>query len=103
MRKQVGELLKMGKIPSDNEMSDELFNKYDELIQGLFDDDGEPLDREEIEKLMKLFSDDYSDLNMGLVHLLENNQCSTDEFVDIILTCENEEYRKTMLYRQKTT
>lgn len=101
MRKQVEELLKMGKIPLDNEMSDELFNKYDELIQGLFDDDGRPLNREETESLMKLFSDDYSDLNMGLVHSLENNQCSIDEFVDIILTCENEEYRKTMLYRQK--
>lgn len=99
MRKQVEELLKMGKIPLDNEISDDLFNKYDELIQGLFDDNGEPLSREETESLMKLFSDDYSDLNMGLVHSLENNQCG--DFVNIIMTCGNEEYKKTMLYRQK--
>ena len=101
MRKQVEELLKMGKIPLDNEMSDDLFNKYDKLIQGLFDDNSEPLNREETENLMKLFSDDYSDLNTGLVHSLENNQCSAGEFVDIILNCGNEEYKKTMLYRQK--
>ncbi len=101
MREQVKELLKMGKIPSDDEMSDELFNKYDELIQSLFDDDCEPLNREETENLMKLFSDDYSDLNMGLVHSLENNLCGIEEYIDIIMTCENEEYKKTMLYRQK--
>lgn len=91
----------MGKIPLDDEMSNDLFNKYDELIQGLFDDNGEPLNREETEGLMKLFSDDYSDLNIGLVHSIENNQCSIDEFIDIILTCGNEEYKKSMLYRAK--
>lgn len=91
----------MGKIPLDDEMSDDLFNKYDELIQSLFDDNAEPLSREETESLMKLFSDDYSDLNTGLVHSLENNLCSIDEYIDIILTCANEEYKKSMLYRQK--
>lgn len=101
MRKSVEELLRMGKIPLDDEMSNDLFNKYDELIQGLFDDNGEPLNREETEGLMKLFSDDYSDLNIGLVHSIENNQCSIDEFIDIILTCGNEEYKKSMLYRAK--
>lgn len=100
MRKQVEELVKMGKIPLDYEMSDDLFNKYDKPIQSLFDDN-EPLSREETESLMKLFSDDYSDLNTGLVHSFENNLCSIDEYIDIILTCGNEEYKKSMLYRQK--
>lgn len=101
MRKSVEELLKIGKIPLDDEMSDDLFNKYDELIQSLFDNNAKPLNREETESLMKLFSDDYSDLNTGLVHSIEYNLCSIDEFIDIILTCENEEYKKSMLYRQK--
>ncbi|MDE6780850.1 MAG: hypothetical protein K2J40_05250 [Ruminococcus sp.] len=91
----------MGKIPLDDEMPDDLFNKYDELIQSLFDNNAEPLNREETESLMKLFSDDYSDLNTGLVHSLEYNLCSIDEFIDIILTFGNEEYKKSMLYRQK--
>ncbi len=96
MREQVKELLKMGKIPRDDEMSDELFNKYDELIQI-----DEPLTCEEAEILVKLFSDDCPDLNWGLIHKVESvfDSCSDKEYRNIIMQCNNEEYRELMCTR----
>ena len=67
MKENVTELVKLGKIPNDSDMSDELFNRYDELIQI-----DEPLTFEEAELLITLFSDDCDDLNWGLLHTIES-------------------------------
>lgn len=94
MKEQIKELLKMGKIPPDDEMDDELFNKYDEFIQIV-----EPLTCEEAEIMVKLFSDDCLDLNWGLIHTIETVVCSNEEYRRIIMKCENQEWRERLITR----
>lgn len=53
MKENVMRLMTLGKIPNDNDMTNELFDQYDKLIQM-----EHALTYEEAEVLIKLFSDD---------------------------------------------
>ncbi len=96
MRENIEKLLCMGRIPKDDDMSDELFNKYDSLIQVDYD-----LSYEEAECLVTLFSDDCYDLNRGLLHIIEsvNIDEDTERYRSMIEKCNNEEFRKILCIR----
>ena len=82
-----------------NDMSDELFDQYDELIQM-----DEPLTFEEAEMLVTLFSDDCDDLNWGLLHTIESVGCNNIErYRKLISKCNNPEFRETLEIRLNNT
>ena len=97
MKENVLKLVELGKIPNSNDMTDELFDKYDELSKT-----DEPLTFEEAEQLITLFSDDDSDdcfvLNWGLLHMIETvfNADNTEQYRALISKCNNPEFRETM-------
>ena len=93
MKENVTELVKLGKIPNDSDMSDELFNRYDELIQV-----DEPLTFDEAELLITLFSDDCDDLNWGLLHTIETvfDADNTERYRTLISKCNNAEFREAL-------
>lgn len=83
-------LVKLGKIPNNDDMSDEVFKHYDELIQT-----DEPLTFEEAELLITLFSDDCYDLNWGLLHTIESVEFhNTERYRELISKCNNPEFRE---------
>ena len=95
MKENVVKLVKLGKIPNDNDMSDELFNQYDELIQI-----DEPLTFEEAELLITLFSDDCDDLNWGLLHVIESvGTHNIERYRELISKCNNPEFKETFEIR----
>ena len=99
MKENVMRLVALGKIPNDNDMSDELFNQYDELIQM-----DEPLTFEEAELLITLFSYDCDDLNCGLLHTIESVGCNNIErYRKLISKCNNPEFRETLEIRLNNT
>lgn len=99
MKENVMRLVTLGKIPNDNDMSDELFDQYDELIQM-----DEPLTFEEAEMLVTLFSDDCDDLNWGLLHTIESVGCNNIErYRKLISKCNNPEFRETLEIRLNNT
>lgn len=100
MKENIIELIKLGKIPNDDDMSDEMFNKYDELIQT-----DESLTFEEAESLIELFSDDCDDLNRGLLNLIESVYSSEniDRYRSLISKCNNPEFRETLQIRLNNT
>ena len=99
MKKNVMRLVALGKIPNDSDMSDELFDQYDELIQM-----DEPLTFEEAELLITLFSDERDDLNWGLLHTIESVDCNNIElYRDLISKCNNPEFRETLEIRLNNT
>ena len=93
MKENVTELVKLGKIPNDSYMSDELFNRYDELIQI-----DEPLTFEEAELLITLFSDDCDDLNWGLLHTIETvfDTDNIERYRTLISKCNNSVFREAL-------
>ena len=52
MKKNIIEFVKLGKIPNDNDMTNELFNQYDLLLQN-----EEPLTYDEAEAIISMFSE----------------------------------------------
>lgn len=97
MNKQISRLIRMGKIPDDENMSDDLFNKYDELIQI-----EEDITWEEAESIITLFSDDCDDLNWGLVHIIESvikNKSCAQKYKELINKCNSDEYKEILLVR----
>lgn len=93
MKENVMKLVNLGKIPNGSEMSDELFNQYDELIQI-----DEPLTFEEAELLITLFSDDCDDLNWGLLHTIESvfDADNIERYRMLISKCNNAEFKETL-------
>lgn len=90
MKDNVLELVRLGKIPNDSEMSDEEFRHYDKLLQM-----EEALTLEEAELLITLFSDDCDDLNWGLLHAIENVAMQDlEKYRDLISRCNNQEFAK---------
>ncbi len=98
MKNNIAELISLGKIPKDEEMSEDVFNKYDELIQN----DEQPT-YDEAEKLITMFSDDCYDLNWGLMGLIEKITISDDNerYKKLISKCNNEEFKEIMEIRFK--
>ena len=95
MKENVMRLFALGKIPNDKEMTNELFNKYDKLMQL-----DESLTFEEAELLITLFSDDWDDLNWGLLHAIESvDYNDIARYRELILKCNNQEFRETLEIR----
>ena len=95
MKDAIRELIMLGKIPNDKDMTNELFNQYDTLLQG-----DEPLTYEEAEQIITLFSDDCDDLNWGLLHAIESVDYSEDErYGELIAKCNNKEFREILEIR----
>lgn len=61
MKNSIKEFVKLGKIPNDDDMTNELFKQYDLLLQN-----EEPLTYTEAELIISMFSDDCDDLNFPL-------------------------------------
>ena len=100
MKEKIIELVNLGKIPNDNELSNEMFNKYDELVQI-----DEKLTFEEAESIISLFSDDCYDLNWGLLHLIEtvDDQNNEERYRSLIARCNNAEFRDILEKRLNNT
>ena len=95
MKENVMRLETLGKIPNDNDMSNELFDQYDKLIQM-----DEALTFEEAEVLIKLFSDDCLDLNWGLLHAIESvDVIDIERYRELISKCNNPEFREILEIR----
>ncbi|MFD3157346.1 hypothetical protein ACFIJ5_10865 [Haloimpatiens sp. FM7330] len=97
MNKQISTLIRMGKIPNDKDMYDDLFNKYDELIQI-----EEDITWEEAESIITLFSDDCDDLNWGLIHMIETvlkSKNDVEKYKELINKCNSDEYKELLLVR----
>ena len=95
MKENVMRLATLGKIPNDNDMSNELFNQYDKLIQM-----EDALTYEEAEVLIMLFSDDYDDLNWGLLHAIESvDYNDIERYRELISKCNNPEFREILEIR----
>ena len=95
MKENIAELARLGKIPNDDEMPDDIFNKYDELLQ--FD---EPLTYDEAELLIVLFSDDCLDLNWSLLHAIESvNFHDVERYKELISKCNNDEFKEILEIR----
>ena len=100
MRTQLTELIQLGRIPDDALLSDELFQKYEDLFSG-FDT---PVTWEEAEILITLFSEEnleYNwDLDWGLLHLIETvfirNSQEIQKYRNLISKCPNPEFRETL-------
>lgn len=89
MKDNVIKLIKLGKIPNDDEMSDDTFDQYDSLIQM-----NDSLTFEEAELLITLFSDDCDDLNWGLLHLIETIEYhNIDRYRELISKCNNADFK----------
>ncbi len=96
MRDIIAKLVKLGKIPNNDNISDELFNKYDKLIE-----EAEPLTYDDAENLIVLFSDDclFSDncfyLNEQLFMLIESvDYQDIDRYKKLISKCNSNYYKE---------
>lgn len=100
MKENIMELVKLGKIPNDDDMPDEIFNQFDELIQT-----DEPLTFEEAGLLITLFSDDCDDLNWGLLHLIESIDIhdNIERYRILISNCNNTEFKEILEIRLNNT
>ncbi len=91
----INELIKLGKIPNNSYMSDDLFRRYDTLLQSF----NERINCDDGEKLITLFSDDCDDLNWALLHIIETAFDNTSKYSDLILKCSNKEWREILQAR----
>ena len=92
MKKNIIEFIKLGKIPNDNDMTNELFNQYDLLLQN-----EEPLTYDEAEAIISMFSDDCDDLNWALLHAIESIEYNDiEKYKNLISKCNNIEFKEIM-------
>ena len=95
MQEAVEQLLQLGTIPPDDEISDDLFRQYDDLMQS-----AAPLSMEEADALIGLCSEDCYDLNDALMRLIESafsaDRAQTEQYRAIIAKCSNDEFREWM-------
>ena len=94
MTSSVRQLLEMGRIPADEDMSDEMFERYDRLLQF-----NRPLTAEEAEQLVGLFSPDCDGLNWALLRAIEGSGCSPEKLKELAEKCPNEEYAEMLRTR----
>ena len=73
MTSSIKQLLALGPIPADSEMSDELFEKYDKLLNF-----SQPLSYDDAAQLTGLFSPDCDGLNWAILKAIEE-ACDTSE------------------------
>lgn len=95
MKDSILEFIKLGKIPNDQDITDELFKRYDMLLQN-----EEPLTYDEAEQMISMFSDDCDDLNWGLLHAIESvDYKDVERYRMLIAKCNNAEFREILEVR----
>ncbi len=89
----LNKLLALGKIPPDNQLSDEKFREYDEVLCSF----SEALSWNEAEQIINFFSDDCDDLNWALLHLIETVPYNDEEkYLSLIAKVTNTEWREIL-------
>lgn len=91
MTSSIKQLLELGTIPADSEISDELFEKYDKLLSFT-----RPLSRDDAAQLTGLFSPDCDGLNWALLRAIEDSCSTKSELLGMAEGCNNEEYAELM-------
>lgn len=95
MKDNIREFIRLGKIPNDKYMTNELFEQYDMLLQN-----EEPLTYEEAELIISMFSDDCDDLNWALLHTIESvDYFNVERYRKLISKCNNFEFRELLEIR----
>lgn len=94
MKSSIKQLLELGRIPADCDMSDELFEKYDKLLQF-----NQPLSEDEAAQLAGLFSPDCDGLNWALLKAIESAGCSVGTLMELAEKCPNPEYAELLKTR----
>ena len=87
MTSSIKQLLALGPIPADSEMSDELFEKYDKLLNF-----SQPLSYDDAAQLTGLFSPDCDGLNWAILKAIEEACRTSEELMSIADKCTSEEY-----------
>lgn len=87
MLSNIKQLLELGQIPADADLSDELFEKYDKLLNF-----NRPLSEEDAAQLVGLFSPDCDGLNWALLKAIESASPSKESLLSMAEKCPNEEY-----------
>ena len=82
MTSSIKQLLALGPIPADSEMSDELFEKYDKLLNF-----SQPLSYDDAAPLTGLFS-----LNWAILKAIEEACDTSEELLSLADKCTSEEY-----------
>lgn len=94
MLSNIKQLLELGQIPSDADLSDELFEKYDKLLNF-----NRPLSEEDAAQLVGLFSPDCDGLNWALLKAIESAGCSPETLKELSEKCPNAEYAELLKNR----
>ena len=90
------EIIKLGKIPANSEITNELFKEYDAILCSF--ENG--LNWTEAEAMIVFFSDDCDDLNWGLLHLIETVSYDDEEkYRKLIDKCNNDEWKEILEIR----
>ena len=87
MTSSIKQLLALGPIPADSEMSDELFEKYDKLLNF-----SQPLSYDDAAQLTGLFSPDCDGLNWAILKAIEEACDTSEELMSLADKCTSEEY-----------
>ncbi len=91
MTSSIKQLLALGPIPADGELSDELFEKYDRLLNF-----NQPLSFDDAAQLTGLFSPDCDGLNWALLKAIEAACGTAEELLEMADKCGSEEYAEIM-------
>ena len=95
MKNNITEFIKLGKIPNDSDMTNDLFKQYDLLLQN-----EETLTFDEAELIISMFSDDCDDLNWVLLHAIESvDFYDIERYKKLISKCNNIEFREILEIR----
>lgn len=94
MTSSIKQLLALGPIPADAEMSDELFEKYDKLLNF-----SQPLSYDDAAQLTGLFSPDCDGLNWAVLKALEEACDTTEELLSLAEKCSSAEYAELLRSR----
>ena len=95
MKNNITEFIKLGKIPNDSDMTNDLFKQYDLLLQN-----EEPLTFDEAELIISMFSDDCDDLNWALLLAIESvDFYDIERYKKLISKCNNIEFREILEIR----
>ena len=91
MTSSIKQLLALGPVPADAELSDELFEKYDKLLNF-----NQPLSEDDAAQLTGLFSPDCDGLNWALLKAIEAACGTKDSLLAMAEKCSSTEYAELM-------
>lgn len=94
MTSSIRQLLALGTIPADADISDELFEKYDKLLNF-----NQPLSEDDAAQIAGLFSPDCDGLNWALLKAIESACDTKDSLLAMAEKCNSPEYAQLMRSR----